>query len=81
MNQDIKEIRLLYSNPETGTVSIVHPSGEAPLEYVVEHAVPKNCPYWIVSGNELPEDTSFRDAWELDLDILGDPNGTGGANL
>ena len=79
MNQDIRTVRLLYTEPSTGMVHIVHPSGESSIDFIAKHAIPKNAPYWIILGTELPEDRSFRDAWELDLSILGEPNGVGGA--
>ena len=80
MNTDIKTIRLLYEDPSTGMLNIVHPSGETSLEYVVQNAVPKDFPYWVVDGTTIPQDYSFRDAWELDRDSLGEPDGTGGAD-
>ena len=79
MSTNIKTIRILYEDPSTGMVNIVHPSGESPLEYIVKHAIPKDYPYWVVEDTDIPEDRSFRDAWELDTDSLGKHNGLGGA--
>jgi hypothetical protein len=81
MNQEIKSIRLLYEDPTTGMVCVVHPSGESPLEYIVKHAIPKDCPYWVVEDTVIPEDRSFSDDWELDVDSLGNPNGVGEGEL
>ena len=34
-------------------------------------------PYWIVEDSVIPENRTFRSAWELD-ESLGEPNGFGG---
>jgi hypothetical protein len=81
MNTDVTSIRILYENPFTGIVCVVYPSGESTLDYIIKHAIPKDCSYWIVQDTDIPEDRSFRDAWELDSDSLGNPDGIGGAEL
>jgi hypothetical protein len=81
MNQEIKSIRLLYEDPTTGMLCIVHPTGETSLEYIIENAIPKDSLYWQIDESDIPEDRSFRDAWELDTEALGKPDGVGGAQL
>lgn len=81
MNQEIKKTRLIYTDPSTGMLCIVHPSGETSIEFIANNTVPKGVEYWIVSDDDIPEDRSFRDAWELDEDSSGNPNGIGGAEL
>jgi hypothetical protein len=81
MSTNITTIRILYKNPSTGIVCVVYPSGESTLDYITKHAIPKDCSYWIVQDTDIPKDRSFRDAWELDLDSLGEPDGVGEAEL
>lgn len=73
------DYRLLYTNPDTGMLCIVVPTGEVPIEHVAKGSVPSNIEYWEVHMDDIPEDRSFRDAWELDTSLAGDPNGIGGA--
>jgi hypothetical protein len=69
--------RLLYTNPDTGMLCIVIPSGEVPIEHLVNGSVPSGIKYWKVDEYEIPEDRSFRDAWELDESIAGKADGKG----
>jgi hypothetical protein len=39
--------------------------------------VPAGKEYWIVDVADIPEDRSFRNAWQLD-ETLGSPHGIGG---
>uniref|UniRef100_A0A6H1ZCV6 Tail fiber assembly protein n=1 Tax=viral metagenome TaxID=1070528 RepID=A0A6H1ZCV6_9ZZZZ len=47
-------------------ISIVNPTGEFPIEDVIQKSVPKDTDYWIVDEKDIPKDRSFRDAWEWD---------------
>jgi hypothetical protein len=69
--------RLLYTNPDTGMLCIVIPSGEVPIEHLAKGSVPSGIKYWKVDENDIPEDRSFRDAWELDESEAGKSNGIG----
>jgi hypothetical protein len=80
-NQEIINNRIIYINPTTGILCVVYPTGEESLNVTAELSVPKEIPYWIASTEDIPEDRSFRDAWELDLDSLGEPNGVGKGEL
>jgi len=66
---------------EGGGMSLCCPSPEALEIYtVVEIAlkdVPEGKPFWIVNEENIPIDQSFFDAWELDLEALGEPDGYG----
>jgi hypothetical protein len=69
--------RLLYTDPDTGMLCIVIPSGEVPMEQVAKGSVPSELEYWQVDKNDVPKDRSFRDAWELDESIAGNSHGIG----
>ena len=72
---------ILHTDPETGRVVITYPTGELSLEETAKKDVPTEVNYWIVNLKDLPEDRSFRDAWELDLDFLREPDGVGKGEL
>ena len=56
--------RILYPTPEGG-VAIVIPTGELPIEEVAKKDVPAGgVPYTIVDASEIPDDRTFRAAWE-----------------
>jgi hypothetical protein len=53
-----------------------------PLMQVLYRQVPVNfetynTPYWIVEDDLIPEDRTFRNAWEID-ESFGEPHGFGG---
>lgn len=57
-------------------VAIMTPSGIFSVEETARRDVPKGTEYWIVDSSELPTDIDeFRDAWQLDKSILGEPTG------
>lgn len=58
--------RIIYSTPE-GSVAVIIPSGELPIEEVAAKDVPEGVPYEIVSADEIPSDRIFRGAW-----VMGD---------
>lgn len=65
--------KILYPNSEGG-VSVIHPTGELPIEDVCQKDVPAGTPYLIVEDNVIPSDRSFRNAWEADF---SNPDGYG----
>lgn len=66
--------------PPGRPVAIMYPcSTELSVEEVGLKDVPAGLPFWIVDTSTIPEDRTFRDAWELDEDSLGEPTGFGGA--
>lgn len=68
---------IIYQTEQTG-VSIVTPSPEYDLDFVAKKSVPNAVPYWIVNENILDGlDPQNREAWELDLVALGEPQGYG----
>ena len=56
--------RILYPTPDGG-VAIIIPTGELPIEEVAKKDVPAGgVPYTIVDASEIPDDRTFRAAWE-----------------
>jgi hypothetical protein len=67
---------IIYTNNDGG-VSIIHPTGELPVEEVARKDVPAGVPYQIVDVSDIPTDREFRNAWEANII----PDGIGiGAN-
>jgi len=58
--------RIIYSNTD-GTVAVIVPTGELPIEEVAAKDVPPGVPYQIVTTDEVPSDRTFRGAW-----VMGD---------
>ena len=57
--------RIVYNNPEFGTVSVVVPADNCPLtvEQIQAKDVPDGITSYIVDKEDIPTDKSFRDAW------------------
>ena len=59
--------RIIYPN-DNGGVSILIPTSEYLSEHTIEELaakdVPAGKPYKIVDVSDIPEDRTFRDAWE-----------------
>jgi hypothetical protein len=59
--------RIIYPNDDGG-VSILIPTEEYLAEHTIEELaakdVPEGKPFKIVDVSEIPEDRTFRDAWE-----------------
>lgn len=64
-----------------GNVSVSYPTDEAlelmTLEQIATKDTPLGRPFWIVENDDLPHGEGFFDAWELDDDALGEPDGYG----
>ena len=73
-------MKIVFKN-EDNSIGIITPTSEvlsfATVIQVAEKDVPYNLPYWIVEDSVIPEDRTFRSAWEID-ESLGKPNGFGG---
>ena len=72
--------KIIFKNKDN-SIGIITPSYEAlsfaTVIQVAEKDVPHNLPYWIVEDSVIPENRTFRSAWEID-ESLGEPNGFGG---
>jgi hypothetical protein len=58
--------RIIYSTPEGG-VAIIIPAPDCGLtvEEIAAKDVPAGVPYRIVEASDIPEDRTFRNAWEF----------------
>lgn len=56
---------IIFKNDNGGVATCI-PTGELPIEAVLEKDVPKGKGARIVDQNILPRDNDFYDAWEMD---------------
>ena len=68
---------IVYKNGDG--VALISPVPELDILEVAEKDVPVGVAFWIVDKSFLPSDRTYRDAWELDTNSLGNPDGYGGA--
>lgn len=72
-------MRIIYSNSDN-SVGILTPAPGCLLDHGLEAIalkdVPEGLPFWIVENSEIPEDRTFRAAWEIPED-WGPPDGYG----
>lgn len=55
--------KIIFMDPEEGTLAVVHPTGEVPIEQLAGMVVPEGVSYEIVDDDKIPSDRTFRDAW------------------
>jgi hypothetical protein len=67
--------RIIYSNG-SGGISVLIPAENSGLtiEQIAQKDVPAGVPYNIVDVTDIPEDRTFRNAWEAQID---EPDGYG----
>ena len=75
-------MKIIFKNQDN-SIGIITPTEEA-LKFatviqVAEKDVPYDLPYWIVEDSIIPENRTFRSAWEID-ENFGKPDGFGGEN-
>lgn len=60
--------RIIYKTQEGG-VAIVVPAEncELTIEQIAQQVVPAGAPFKIVDVSEIPEDRTFRNAWEFSI--------------
>lgn len=57
--------RIIYPTPEGGVAIIIPaPDCELTIEEIAAKDVPVGIPYSIVDASDIPEDRTFRNAWE-----------------
>jgi hypothetical protein len=64
--------RIIYQTQDG--VSIIIPTGEIAIEEVARKDVPAGVSYKIVDVGDIPDDRTFRNAWEADM---SNPDGVG----
>ena len=64
---------IIYPN-ESGTISIVFPTGDLPIEEVAQKDVPAGVPFRYADTKDFPSDPGTRDAWTADF---SSPDGHG----
>jgi hypothetical protein len=59
--------KIIVYNHLDGHVIVNYPTGEVPLEQVLERDIPSNTQYYILDKTELPtgSDDNFFESWEL----------------
>lgn len=67
-------MKIIFPN-NGGGISVIHPTGEIPIEAVAFKDVPPGVPYLFVEDSDIPEDRAYREAWEADFSA---PDGVGG---
>lgn len=65
--------RIVYPIPEGG-IAVIVPTGELPLKDVAQKDVPAGVPYLFTDVTGIPDDRTFREAWEADF---SNPDGYG----
>ena len=72
-------MKIIFKNQDN-SIGIITPTQEvlkfATVLQVAEKDVPAGLPYWIVEDSVIPEDRTFRSAWEID-ENFGKPDGFG----
>lgn len=71
MGHNMKAI--IHPNLEGG-ICVIYPTGDVPIEDVCEKDVPNGVPYRVIDVSDIPEDRTFRAAWEADFT---EPDGKG----
>lgn len=61
----MSDLRIVYTRPEDGGVSVIVPAPGVTLEEAAK-AVPPGVPYRVMLARDIPEDRTFRDAWKLE---------------
>ena len=73
----IKIMKKIIYNTKNG-LAIITPTDESIANHTIEEIakkdVPDGIPYKIIDSSEVPEDRTFRDAWEYNIVI---PDGYG----
>jgi hypothetical protein len=56
--------RIIYRTDEGGVAVIIPADCGLTIEEIAAKDVPAGKPYMIVDASDIPEDRTFRDAWE-----------------
>lgn len=70
---------VIVFQPEGRPVAILTPCEcGLTLQQIGKKDVPAGLPFWIVDAADIPTDTTYRNAWTLDVQAMGSPDGVGG---
>jgi hypothetical protein len=73
--------QIIIHENKSGGVAICTPAPEALETYTITEIALKDTPtgepFWIVDEVDVPTDSTFFNAWELDIEALGEPTGYG----
>ena len=73
-------MRIIFENLDK-TIGILIPTLECldlfGIEAVAKKDVPSGLPYWIVEDDFIPQDRTFRGAWETNVETMGEPHDYG----
>jgi len=73
--------QLILHENDNGGVAICYPAPEALETYTITEIglkdAPTGQPFWIVNEEDVCNDYTFFNAWELDVEALGEPTGIG----
>ena len=73
-------MKIIFKNKDN-SIGIITPTEEAlsfaTIDQIAEKDCPHNLSYWIVEDSIIPEDRTFRSAWEIG-ENFGKPDGFGG---
>jgi hypothetical protein len=73
--------QLIVTENDNGGVAVGYPSSESLQTYTITEIAlkdtPTGKPFWIVDEEYVSYDHTFFNAWELDLEALGEPTGYG----
>ena len=69
-------IKIIYPNENNDGICIITPTNNCGLSIgeIAIKDVPSGVPYKIIDASDIPEDRTFRDAWESDF---SNPDGYG----
>ena len=62
--------RIIYK--QEGGIAVIVPTGELSVEATARKDVPTGQPFKIVDVSEIPDDRTFREAWDIDEAELTD---------
>jgi hypothetical protein len=73
--------QIILLENDSGGVAVGYPTSEALQTYTITEIAlkdtPTGQPFWIVDEENVSNDHTFFNAWELDLEALGEPTGYG----
>ena len=73
-------MRIIFENKDK-SIGILIPTQECinifGIEAIAKKDVPNSLPFWIVEDDFIPQDRTFRGAWEIDRETMGEPHGYG----